>query len=136
MRHALTIISVSFFAYGAPLLAADSAGNYAVWGIGQASCHQFTTAYAQHAQQDYKHYLAGYLTAFNTLADGVYQATGKNTTTDNLTLLNAHCNENPMHSFERAVQSLLIMAKAAEKGVAKEKTATWGRPPTEDPVSD
>ncbi len=134
MRHALTFITASFFAYSAPIFAADSAGNYAVWGIGQASCHQFTTAYAQHTQRDYKHYLAGYLTAFNTLADGVYQATGKNTTVDNLARLNEHCTENPLHSFERAVQSLLLKEKAIEKAAPKEKTATWGRPPAKDPA--
>lgn len=131
MRYALAVLVVSFLTHGSSTFGADAGGNYAVWGIGQASCHQFTKAYAQHALQNYTHYLAGYLTAFNTLTDGVYQATGKNTATANLALLNTHCSENPMHSFERAVQSLLIAVKAADQAAAKHKKATWGRPPVD-----
>ena len=131
IRHSLASHLAWILVYGPLASAADVDGNYAVWGVGQASCHQFTQAYAQQATQDYKNYLEGYLTAFNTLADGVYQATGKNTTTDNLTVLQAHCSANPLHSYERAVQSLLAQTRTTLLNTPKGKTVTWGQPPAE-----
>lgn len=131
---ALAFCLTSTLAHGPRAVAADAHGNYAVWGVGQASCNQFTKAYAKQAFQDYKNYLGGYLTAFNMLADDVYQATGKNNTADNLALLQVHCRGNPMHSFEHAVQSLLAQTQVSRQNSQQEKSVTWGRPPTEQAV--
>lgn len=108
--------------------AADATGNYAVWGVGHASCNQFVNAYDKDAAQDYKSFLAGYLTAFNTVTDGVYQATGQNTVTDNLKALRAHCDTHRMDSFELAIRSLLQESARAEEQQAHERSQRWGRP--------
>lgn len=112
-----------------PTLAADAAGNYAVWGVGQASCNQFVAAYDQATAQDYKSYLAGYLTAYNTVAHLTYQATGKNTATDNLKFLHDHCAGHRMDSFERAIQALLANVQEQRQQGAATQLNSWGRPP-------
>ncbi len=103
--------------------AIDAEGNYAVWGVGQASCHQFDQAYAADDIAAFKAYLAGYLTAFNAMAKDVYQATGSNTLQDNLAALAAHCAKNPMDSYERSIQAL-IEASAQRKA---DGAGAWGR---------
>jgi len=111
-----------------PVAAADAEGNYAVWGVGQASCNQYVNAYEQQAIRDYRSFLAGYLTAFNTISETGYQATGKNSADENLKALYEHCLVNRMSSFELAIQVLLQQTDAARRKLAKEKTSTWGRP--------
>lgn len=120
--------------HAGPAVAADAEGNYAVWGVGQASCNQYANAYEQHAVQDYKSYLAGYLTAFNTVREGVYQATGSNTSTENLKLLYEHCRDHRMSSFELAVQALLEQTGAANRKAAEQKALTWGQPSAPRPI--
>lgn len=119
-------VSVACALLGACMSSAaiDAEGNYAVWGIGQASCHQFGKA---HAADDglaaYKAYLAGYLTAYNALVKDVYQVTGTHSAKDNLTAIAAHCAKNPMDSFERAIQVLI------EAGMQRKTdgSTAWGR---------
>ena len=105
--------------------AIDAEGNYAIWGIGQTSCHQFTKAYATDALSDYRSYVAGYLTAFNAMAKDVYQVTGKHTMKDNLSTLQAHCTSNPIDSFERAIQALIETESARARDT--NAGAAWGR---------
>lgn len=109
--------------------AADEGGNYAVWGIGQASCNQFVKALAAEDAQDYSTYLAGYLTAFNTVSPGIHSATGHATAADNLRHIADYCADHRMDSFERAIQSMVEEASAATLASAKESPSTWGRPP-------
>lgn len=110
-------------AAGAP--AADAEGNYAVWGVGQASCYQFGKAYAAGELDTFKAYLAGFLTAYNVVTEGVYQATGQRTLPENLAELDALCAKNPMDSFERAIQALI--AKGYEEQRKAHAGAAWGR---------
>ncbi|MSR15057.1 MAG: hypothetical protein EXR86_10955 [Gammaproteobacteria bacterium] len=107
---------------------ADATGNYAVWGIGQASCNQYTRAYESDAVTDYKHYLSGYLTAFNTVAEGVYQGTKTNSLGDHLKSIYGYCGSHRLDSFERAIQALL--AQTANQSQAQtDLSSRWGRPP-------
>ncbi|MBI2802141.1 MAG: hypothetical protein HYX63_17980 [Gammaproteobacteria bacterium] len=127
--RALAVCALGLSVVAAPTPAADAAGNYAVWGVGQASCNQFVAAYGQATAQDYKSYLAGYLTAYNTVAHLTYQATGKNTATDNLKFLHDHCVGHRMDSFERAIQALLANKEAQRQQGAATQSNNWGRPP-------
>jgi len=108
--------------------AADEGGNYAVWGIGQASCNQFVKALQADEARDYSTYLAGYLTAFNTISPGIHSATGRATSADNLGRIADYCADHRMDSFERAIQSVVKEASAATVASAKESPSTWGRP--------
>ncbi len=106
--------------------AIDAEGNYAVWGVGQASCHQYSKAYAAGKVDEFKSYLAGYLTAYNAMTKDVYQATGQRSTQDNLAELGKLCAGNPMDSYERAIQALI--AKGATEQRDTNADAAWGRP--------
>jgi hypothetical protein len=110
-------------------LAADGGGNYAVWGIGQASCNQYSQAYESKSLKEFINYLAGYLTAVNTLSEGVYQVTGQNTLGVNLDKLYAHCAQHRMDSFERAIQALVADSAQARAAAATEKATSWGKSP-------
>lgn len=116
-------LAVALLVASASAPAIDVDGNYAVWGVGQASCHQFDKAYAAAELDAYKAYLAGYLTAYNALVKDVFQVTGRNSATDNLAAIHAHCAGNPMDSFERGIQSL-IQANAGRK---TDGAGAWGR---------
>ena len=115
--------------------AADEGGNYAVWGIGQASCNQFVKALAADEARDYSTYLAGYLTAFNTVSPGIHSATGRATAADNLGRIADYCADHRMDSFERAIQSMVKEASAATVAAAKESPTTWGRPAAAAPAA-
>jgi|LauGreDrversion4_2_1035121.scaffolds.fasta_scaffold332864_2 hypothetical protein len=108
--------------------AIDEGGNYAVWGIGQASCNQFVKALEADDVQNYSTYLAGYLTAFNTLSPGIHSATGRATAADNLRRIGDYCADHRMDSFERAIQSMVKEASTATVASAKEAPSSWGRP--------
>jgi len=105
--------------------AMDAEGNYAVWGVGQASCHQYSKAYAAGKVDEFKSYLAGYLTAYNAMAKDVYQATGPRSTQDNLAELGKLCAGNPMDSYERAIQALIAKGTTEQRDTNAD--AAWGR---------
>ena len=105
--------------------AADAAGNYAIWGLGQTSCNQFVKASGQDQLADYKHFVAGYLSAINRVSPGVYRATGDRTMPQNVAALLDYCNQHRMDSFDQALQGLLNSA-AREQGAG---TSAWGRVP-------
>ncbi|MBM4227854.1 MAG: hypothetical protein FJ164_08930 [Gammaproteobacteria bacterium] len=113
-----------------PLHATDEAGNYAVWGIGQASCNQFVKAAESDATEDFGHYLAGYLTAINTVTAGVHRIGEGQSTKDGLATLQKYCVDHRMDSFERALQAVLRTEGEAGAGSKSAPDATWGRPPS------
>ena len=68
---------ISWVLFAAPLQAADSAGNYAIWGNGSRSCHQFQRrAEDAAARKGFRDYLSGYLLAYNAIRDGTSKAAG------------------------------------------------------------
>lgn len=105
--------------------AADAEGNYAVWGVGRASCHQFDKAFKAGQVDAYKAFLAGYLTAYNVVTRDIYQATGQRTLQENLAELDALCAQSPMESYERAIQALI--AKTATADAERKPAGAWGR---------
>ncbi|MBX9608697.1 MAG: hypothetical protein K2Y51_20930 [Gammaproteobacteria bacterium] len=92
-----------------PTRAADTAGNYAIWGVGGRSCHQFDVAAADPAEvAAFRDFLMGYLTAFNTLAPETYDALGGQPLENALEWLHDYCDQHQMDSFERALGQLLL----------------------------
>ena len=90
-------------------------------------------AYEQDAIQDYKSFLAGYLTAYNTVTNDTYQATGQNALGDNLKLLHEHCAGHRLDSFERAIQALLTTTHDQRHHGAQGQAQGWGRPSPQAP---
>ncbi len=128
MIRSLLAVAAALSVLAGTVGAADSHGNHASWGVGQASCHQFSRA-SESAADDFKHYLLGYLTAYNMLAPSTYQATGSNKTTDNLQWLHDYCDAHPMESYERAIQQLLISLDDRRFTVEPGAAGGWGRAP-------
>lgn len=111
----------------ASVTAMDQQGNYAIWGVGATSCHQFTRAVEQSQEDTYRHYLMGYLTAFNATSDGVHDGTHGMKLSDALRKIGSHCDLHRMDSFERAIKILLVdQARSHEQAGAPSR---WGRDP-------
>ena len=87
-----------------PAFSADAAGNYAIWGLGQSSCHKFNKAREQNETRQYKDYLMGYLTAFNTLSDDTYNIAGKTKLGEVEAWIASYCDLHQIESFNRAIQ--------------------------------
>lgn len=109
---------------------ADSAGNYAIWGAGSRSCHQFSrSALDDSAREPFKHFLMGYLTAYNAVADDTYSALGGLNLNQAIEWLDDFCNAHAMDSFDRAIGRLLIAHhETRDRGKAATSESTWGRP--------
>jgi hypothetical protein len=118
-------LALTLFAAMPATHAADAAGNYAIWGLGQTSCNQFVTASEHNDLGGYKHFVAGYLSAINRVGAGNYRATGDRTMPQNLAVLVGYCHQHRMDSFDQALQGLLNLA-AKEHA---EGTSAWGRVP-------
>jgi hypothetical protein len=107
---------------------APRAGRLCAWllaGLAPGMA-QAIDAYAAGKVDEFKSYLAGYLTAYNAMTKDVYQATGQRSTQDNLAELGKLCAGNPMDSYERAIQALI--AKSATEQRETNADAAWGRP--------
>lgn len=121
-------LALGFTLTQAPLaLAADSAGNYAIWGLGQSSCNQFVNASDSGQIGDYKHFVAGYLSALNRVTPGVFRVTGEHSMTENVNMLLEYCAQNRMDSLDQALQGVVAKAMSATGAGA----AAWGRVPHE-----
>lgn len=109
MRRARRWLCAALTAASLPALAADAGGNYAIWGAGGRSCHQFDVAAANPAEvAAFRDFLMGYLTAFNTLAPETYDALGGQPLEGALEWLRDYCDQHQMDSFERALGQLLL----------------------------
>ena len=84
-------------------VAVDSNGNYAVWGLGKKSCFGFTQEINGDDFDKFKHYIKGFLTAYNVFTEKTYSITGRMNENDIVEWLNEYCAENPMFGLETAL---------------------------------
>ena len=112
-----------------PGWAADAAGNYAIWGAGGRSCHQFQrSATDLQARAPFKDFLMGYLTAYNALATMTYNALGDMTLEDAVGWLDTYCAAHQLDSFDRALGQML-RERHESRTQASNAAGGWGRPP-------
>ena len=117
-----------------PAVAADSAGNYAIWGAGARSCHQYRGVVDKADEsRAFKDFLLGYLTAYNTLAPDTYNAVGGLSLVDALGWLDEYCRQHEMDSFERAIGQLLVAHHDQRMRVPPGANRGWGRSPSSVP---
>lgn len=83
--------------------AVDSNGNYAVWGVGKKSCFGFNKEMSSGDTDKYKHYIKGFLTAYNMLTEKTYSITSGMNESEVIEWLNDYCSENPMFGLETAL---------------------------------
>lgn len=106
--------------------AADAAGNYAIWGLGQSSCFQYTKAVAKEETDRYRDYLMGYLTAFNTLSENTYNVSGKAKLSEIAESIADYCDAHQIESFNRAIQQYVAEQFEKRHTVAPGSTQGWG----------
>ncbi len=114
-------------------LAADKAGNYAIWGLGGSSCFAFLKAQDAQKVDAYRTYLMGYLTAFNTLSEDTYSATGAQPLPVSIRSLRRYCAEHQMDSFDRAIQQTLGAIYSSRQRESPGSKQPWGRPGSANP---
>jgi hypothetical protein len=122
LRWTLVLQFVAF-----PAAAADAAGNYAIWGVGRASCHQYLKSADGDFHDRYRVFVMGYLTAFNTLSEDTYNATGTQSLEKSLVWLSDYCEMHQMESFNRAIQQLLSTSYESRDRVPPGRERGWGR---------
>ena len=116
------------------LLAADGAGNYAIWGAGARSCNQFLLA-DDDGQAAFKHFLMGYLTAQNTVQDDTYDTTGHMSLDKVLVWLNDYCGLHKLDSFEHAVVQFLAAHYDSRLRRPPGARSGWGDPASAPQIS-
>lgn len=119
------LMAVSLF-ISMSTLAADAGGNYAIWGVGQSSCHKFLKSREADESRQYKDYLMGYLTAFNTLSDDTYNISGKTKLGEIEQWLAGYCDLHQIESFNRAIQQYATEHFDARLTVSPGSSKGWG----------
>lgn len=87
--------------------AADSQGNYAVWGMGNQSCHAYNKAREQDKTDDFKYYVMGYLTAYNVHQNETYSISSATPMPEIMDWLDKFCDSHQVHSFENAMKNFV-----------------------------
>jgi hypothetical protein len=105
----MRILLIAFLAsISMPSMAMDKNGNFAVWGPGRHSCYSYSQARKAEKYDQYKYYIMGFLTAYNTLTPDTYQISGVDKFPDVLTWLDNYCDKKPMQGFEQAVSGYIV----------------------------
>ncbi|HIF51257.1 MAG TPA: hypothetical protein EYQ42_07010 [Thiotrichaceae bacterium] len=97
------IIALVLVLTSSSTFAIDSKGNYAVWGLGKKSCFGYTQAIAGGDIENFKHYIKGFLTAYNMFTEKTYSIARKMNINEIAESLEDYCAENPMSGFETAL---------------------------------
>jgi hypothetical protein len=128
--YAGVLVAVLALGAGAVVRAADSAGNYAIWGAGGASCHRFQRSSSEaSSKQVFKNYLMGYLTAYNAIVEDTYNGLGGLSLEDALAWLDNYCSLHKLDSFDRAVVDLMISQHESRVRAQGAGAPGWGRRP-------
>jgi len=107
MKSLTIIFGMLMMLISTTAVAVDSNGNYAVWGLGKKSCFGYTQDFAASGDSfgKYKHYIKGYITAYNVFTEKTYSIAGSMSINDITEWLNEYCGENPMSGLETALLS-------------------------------
>ena len=87
--------------------AADSNGNFAIWGKGAKSCHSYNISRGTEEEQGYKDYIMGYLTALNVQLPDTYRVSGEMNLNDIMAWLDDYCGLKPILPFEQSLTDFI-----------------------------
>jgi len=90
------------------LQADDSNGNFAIWGMGNKSCHNYNISRNTDEEQRYKDYIMGFFTAFNIQMPDTYRIAGHMTLEEILVWLDDYCELKPVLAFEQSLADFII----------------------------
>lgn len=106
--------------------AADSQGNYAVWGMGNQSCHAYNKAREKGNTEDFKYYLMGFLTAYNVHQQETYSISSATPMPEIMDWLDEFCDSHQVHSFENAINNF-ISEHYKDRMKAAPSSSNYGR---------
>jgi hypothetical protein len=87
--------------------AMDSNDNFAIWGLGNKSCHAYNISRNTDEERRYKDYIMGYFTAFNVQMPETYRIAGKMNLDDILVWLDDYCGLKPILPFEQSLEDFI-----------------------------
>ena len=89
------------------LQADDRNGNFAIWGVGNKSCHSYNVSRNTDVEQRYKDYIMGFFTAFNITMPDTYRIAGHMNIKEILVWLDDYCEEKPILAFEQSLADFI-----------------------------
>ena len=101
-------LMLALLLFSASLFAADEKGSYAIWGAGKKSCFSYSKARNGEDDSNYRHYIFGYLTAYNTQATDTYRISGSKDLNAVFAWLDDYCKEKPVHGFDQAMVEFIV----------------------------
>ncbi len=109
LPHALLISLSSLLLCSTATQAADAKGNYAIWGVGNSTCYHYNKARKEGDASDdkYKHYLMGYLTAYNTVTEETYSISSDKNLKTLMAMFDNKCELAPLNTFEFVVTEVV-----------------------------
>lgn len=111
-----SIVATGFLiAMSQTAMAADLDGNYALRGVGSATCANYTTALANDPAlaQTFVGWMAGYITARSRVADETFDVLPLISGADVAGLMRVICLQNADTSFESAIDSAIALFEPA-----------------------
>jgi len=127
MVKLLTPILILVAAFvSAPVLAKDVNQSYASFGKGSESCLSYMEARVENKREmeRFKHFIFGYLTAFNLMIPNNFNILGSRTMSDAFDWLDGYCLKAPDENISNAVAAL-TQAYFDERKSIKKSTTGW-----------
>lgn len=119
------LIALSMLLITQVATAADEDSNYVIWGIGQKSCNSYSQARAQGKFEDFKNYIAGYLTAYNAFMPETYNIAPGQQTENVLAWLDEHCTDSKTNHLAEAMHRYVEASFDAREKAAPGNGARW-----------
>lgn len=109
------IVILLFALFPITSLAVDASGNHAIWGEGKKSCISYTRSRESGDYDNFTHFIMGYLTAYNLLAENTYRISGNKNMDEILVWLDEYCELKAIHSFDQALTEFIIESYESRK---------------------
>lgn len=119
------LLALTLFMPASISSAADIEDHYAIWGLGQKSCHSYNQARAAGDFEHYKEYVAGYLTAYNAFVPETYNIVPDMDTNAIIAWLDAHCADSQTMSFADAMHALVDEMHGKRQKTSPADGARW-----------
>ncbi|MCS3902722.1 hypothetical protein J2T55_000726 [Methylohalomonas lacus] len=126
MRFRILLTAVVSVLFSSSLYAADAEGNYAIWGMGNASCHSYNKAREKDGTDEFRYYIMGYLTAYNVHQSETYSISNLQEMPDIMAWFDDFCTNNAVHSFESALANFISEHYEDRKKTLRQKNP-YGR---------
>lgn len=122
--YARSLLTAALLASPMLTKAADSDSRYLIWGLGQNSCNNYNQARAA-GDDSYKHYISGYLTAYNAFVPDTYSITPGMDLSAITAWLDSYCADSQMASFADALHHLAEQMREKRERNSPDGGARW-----------